>query len=309
MKRDLNYTQPQKTNTMKGYMYILECCDGSYYTGSTKNLERRLAQHQAGEGAKHTKKRLPVKLVYFEEYSRIDEAFYREKQVQGWSRKKKEALINGRPELLPNLAMAYRDLRALEGGISGASMPFVPEVPEFKLPEAPEGSGIPLEGGISGISMPFVPEATEFKLPDAQEFKLPEAPEFKLPEVPEFKLPEAPEGSGIPLEGGISGTSMPFVPDAQEFKLPEATEFKLPEAPEGSGISLEGGISGTSMPFVPDAHEFKLPEAPEFKLPEAPEFKLPEAPEFKLPEAPEFKLPEAPEGSGILSEPNNTEKL
>lgn len=92
-------------------MYILLCADGSYYTGSTNNLERRLAQHQAGEGANHTKKRLPVKLVYYEEYARIDEAFYREKQVQGWSRKKKEALINGTPELLPRLAIAYRDLR------------------------------------------------------------------------------------------------------------------------------------------------------------------------------------------------------
>jgi putative endonuclease len=75
-------------------MYILECADGSYYTGSTNNLELRLAQHQAGEGANHTKKRLPVKLVYFEEFQRIDEAFNREKQVQGWNRKKKEALIN-----------------------------------------------------------------------------------------------------------------------------------------------------------------------------------------------------------------------
>jgi predicted GIY-YIG superfamily endonuclease len=78
---------------MKGYMYILECADGSYYTGSTKNLELRLQQHMAGEGANHTKKRLPVALVYFEEFNRIDEAFYREKQVQGWSRKKKEVLI------------------------------------------------------------------------------------------------------------------------------------------------------------------------------------------------------------------------
>ncbi len=91
-------------------MYILECADGSYYTGSTNNLELRLAQHQAGEGANHTKKRLPVKLVYFEEFQRIDEAFYREKQVQGWSRKKKEALINGNSNLLPTLAIAYRDL-------------------------------------------------------------------------------------------------------------------------------------------------------------------------------------------------------
>ncbi len=79
---------------MKCYMYILECADGSYYTGSTKNLEQRLLQHQNGEGANHTKKHLPVKLVYYEEYTRIDEAFYREKQVQGWSRRKKEALIN-----------------------------------------------------------------------------------------------------------------------------------------------------------------------------------------------------------------------
>ena len=74
---------------MKGYMYILECSDDTFYTGSTKNLERRLQQHQNGEGANYTSKRLPVKLVYFEEYQRIDEAFYREKQVQGWSRKKK----------------------------------------------------------------------------------------------------------------------------------------------------------------------------------------------------------------------------
>ena len=90
-------------------MYILKCADGSYYTGSTKNLERRLAQHQAGEGANHTRKRLPVQLVYYEEYQRIDDAFYREKQVQGWSRKKKEALINGEFDKLPELAIAYRD--------------------------------------------------------------------------------------------------------------------------------------------------------------------------------------------------------
>jgi putative endonuclease len=96
---------------MKGYMYILLCSDGSYYTGSTKNLELRLAQHQNGEGANHTRKHLPVKLVYYEEYNRIDEAFYREKQVQGWSRKKKEALINGDVNLLPDLAKAYRDLK------------------------------------------------------------------------------------------------------------------------------------------------------------------------------------------------------
>ena len=94
---------------MIGYMYILKCADGSYYTGSTTDLERRLAQHQCGESANHTKNRLPVKLIYYEKFPRIDQAFYREKQVQGWCRKKKEALINGCPELLPQLAVAYRD--------------------------------------------------------------------------------------------------------------------------------------------------------------------------------------------------------
>jgi len=97
---------------MKGYMYILECTSGHYYTCSTNDLERRLKQHQNGEGANFTKKHLPVKLVYFEEFQRIDLAFYREKQVQGWSRKKKEALINGFSNKLPELSLAYRDIRA-----------------------------------------------------------------------------------------------------------------------------------------------------------------------------------------------------
>ncbi len=89
---------------MKGYMYILQCADGTYYVGSTNDLERRLLQHSTGEGANYTKKRLPVTLVYYEEYPRIDMAFYREKQVQRWGRKKKEALIKGENESLPALA-------------------------------------------------------------------------------------------------------------------------------------------------------------------------------------------------------------
>ena len=85
-------------------MYILECADGTYYTGSTKDLEKRLIEHQEGKGANHTRNRLPVKLVYVEEYQRIDSAFYREKQIQGWRREKKEALIIGELEKLPGLA-------------------------------------------------------------------------------------------------------------------------------------------------------------------------------------------------------------
>jgi putative endonuclease len=87
-----------------GYMYILKCADGTYYTGSTVDLEKRLWQHQHGEGANYTKKRLPVELIYYEEYSRIDQAFYREKQVQGWNRKKKEALMTEDFETLKTLS-------------------------------------------------------------------------------------------------------------------------------------------------------------------------------------------------------------
>ncbi len=85
-------------------MYILECSDGSYYTGSTKHLELRVQQHQAGEGSSHMAKHLPVKLVYYEEYNRIDHAFYREQQIKKWNRKKKEALINGDLSLVSELA-------------------------------------------------------------------------------------------------------------------------------------------------------------------------------------------------------------
>ncbi|MCU0435730.1 MAG: GIY-YIG nuclease family protein [Bacteroidia bacterium] len=100
---------------MKGYMYILLCSDGSYYVGSTKNLALRLEQHQRGEGSNHTKRRLPVELVYVEEFPRIDLAFFREKQVQKWRREKKEALIQGNSNLLPELSKAYSNTVASTG--------------------------------------------------------------------------------------------------------------------------------------------------------------------------------------------------
>jgi len=94
-----------------GYVYILECADGSYYTGSTKDIERRLQQHRVGEGSKYTKYRLPITLIYFEEFDRIDAAFYREKQIQSWSRKKKEALIQDRLDELPELLKRYLQVK------------------------------------------------------------------------------------------------------------------------------------------------------------------------------------------------------
>jgi putative endonuclease len=86
------------------HVYILECRDGSYYVGSTKHLERRVWQHGQGEGAAYTRRRLPVRLVFAREFERIDEAFAMEKQIQGWSRAKRIALINGDLNQLPDLA-------------------------------------------------------------------------------------------------------------------------------------------------------------------------------------------------------------
>ncbi len=82
-------------DTANGFMYILQCSDESFYTGSTYNLSKRLQQHKNGEGAEYTKLHLPVKLVYYETFTTINLAFEREKQIQKWSKKKKIALIKG----------------------------------------------------------------------------------------------------------------------------------------------------------------------------------------------------------------------
>jgi putative endonuclease len=92
--------------TMKAWLYILRCADGSYYTGSTNNLSLRIAEHQAGKGSNYTRRRLPVELVYIQEFPSEHQAFLRERQVKGWSRAKKEALIRGDFEALVELSKA-----------------------------------------------------------------------------------------------------------------------------------------------------------------------------------------------------------
>ncbi len=94
---------------MPGYTYILECNDGTYYTGSTKNLEQRLRQHQSGNGSNYTKKKLPVTLVYLEEFWSVKDAFEREKQIQGWSHKKKKALIENNKRTLKDLSICQNE--------------------------------------------------------------------------------------------------------------------------------------------------------------------------------------------------------
>lgn len=121
------------------YMYILECADGSYYTGSTWNLEKRLWQYQNGEGANHTKKRLPVKLVYCEPYDRVEDAFRREKQIQGWSRRKKQALMERNPEKLIEYSRNYtqhgKDATASASTSSGSASPSAIASHDEPLPE------------------------------------------------------------------------------------------------------------------------------------------------------------------------------
>jgi putative endonuclease len=75
------------------YTYILECKDGTYYTGWTNNLEKRLKNHNAGRGAKYTKARLPVCLIYYEEFQSKEDAMRREYEIKGMTRKAKFNLI------------------------------------------------------------------------------------------------------------------------------------------------------------------------------------------------------------------------
>lgn len=86
------------------YVYILECGDGSYYVGQTSNLAKRIDQHNSGDGANHTYLRGPVKLIYTEQVDSVASAVKRERQLKGWSRAKKEALIKGDFQRLKELS-------------------------------------------------------------------------------------------------------------------------------------------------------------------------------------------------------------
>lgn len=82
------------------FVYILKCNDNSFYTGFTPDLERRLSEHTSKHGASYTRTRMPVVLVYKEVFDSEFKARQREKQIKGWSRKKKQALTNGDIEML-----------------------------------------------------------------------------------------------------------------------------------------------------------------------------------------------------------------
>lgn len=75
------------------YTYIVKCCDGSFYTGWTKDLQRRVKAHNSGKGAKYTKNHRPVELVYYEEFQTQTEAMRREHQIKQLSHTQKEKLV------------------------------------------------------------------------------------------------------------------------------------------------------------------------------------------------------------------------
>lgn len=94
------------------WVYILRCADGSYYTGHTDSLEARISLHQSGDCEGYTASRLPVELVWSQECTTREEALAAERQIKGWSRKKKEALMRGDWEEVSRLAQCKSKIRS-----------------------------------------------------------------------------------------------------------------------------------------------------------------------------------------------------
>lgn len=107
---------------MKNYfVYILECADKSYYTGVTNNLEKRFSEHKSGTIQGYTSSRLPVRLIYSTNFSDINDAIRFEKQIKGWSRKKKEALMRGDFDALVKLSKSKIKYNSVIGQSSTGS--------------------------------------------------------------------------------------------------------------------------------------------------------------------------------------------
>jgi putative endonuclease len=93
---------------MSFWVYILKCADGSYYTGHIDNLEKRIGEHRSGAFGGYTSTRLPVELVFSQDFSSREEALTSERQIKGWSRKKKEAMMRGDWNEVSRLAKVTR---------------------------------------------------------------------------------------------------------------------------------------------------------------------------------------------------------
>ena len=103
---------------MSFYAYLLRCSDSSYYAGHSDDLDARLVAHQTGIIRGYTYSRRPVELVWHQEFPSRDEAFLSERQIKGWSRAKKEALIRGNWDAIVTLAAKRSATRRVEAASS-----------------------------------------------------------------------------------------------------------------------------------------------------------------------------------------------
>jgi len=92
----------------RAWVYILECADRSYYTGLTTAIEKRIAEHELGIHDGYTAARRPVKLIWTAEFPSVYQAILVERQIKGWTRKKKEALVQGNFEMLKELSSSTK---------------------------------------------------------------------------------------------------------------------------------------------------------------------------------------------------------
>lgn len=92
------------------WVYILKCSDGSYYTGHTDDLDKRIACHNSGDIQGYTSSRLPVTLLFSQPMHTREEALFAERQIKGWSRAKKEAMMRGDWQAVSNLARSAKNI-------------------------------------------------------------------------------------------------------------------------------------------------------------------------------------------------------
>ena len=105
------------------FVYMLCCADGALYIGKTEDLDERLRRHNEGAACEFTRLRHPVSLAWSEEHSRFETAVARERQIKGWTRAKKEALVAGNFDHLRDLSRSRSSLNRASGSAPGDTLP------------------------------------------------------------------------------------------------------------------------------------------------------------------------------------------
>lgn len=121
---------------MKAWIYIVECSDGSYYTGATTDLEQRIYDHNNGIYDGYTSKRLPVRLLWSEEFVDIRDAAILERQIKGWTRAKKEALMSGDMKLLHRISVSTSTNERIKLGLIRPVTSFDSACKDKRLPRS-----------------------------------------------------------------------------------------------------------------------------------------------------------------------------